>query len=662
MAIAGLSVAKNHYNTNKQFEKNRSQKFLDLSFLASISIFSTIVLVRDAAVRLCQVLVDESLVAHSHFFRHPEHFKLDAEFQAWSPIALSSMLNWLPASFSQLTHCPPIFLYIAAVLLQNLGIVCATYMLSSEISREWSSSRSLSILTAIFVMVWRPQWFNAALMTGLDWMPYSNWSSLPFLLLAFYFALKESWFKTWVCIIIGTLIHPILGGLAAVPISLFTVVTAKKEKKLRTAVNCLLLLLLTVATVLIPITISTAGMEFIADPNRQSILDKNIHATPWANHYPYGIGSFISALSYNFLFSLLAILPCAGKVKNSREQRLLLCTIATTYSATLLHIVSAATGQTSVQNFIASRSTILLLVVAAPYMLWQLLQLLLKGRTVAALAILTFLNYVNPVTLLASTIVALATQFENKNRAKCWAYILYLGSIAITATFLIGLIPAQAYTMQQTVYKPLLGDFYAQLLAQNRMLFFDWRIFTGTLIAFAILRLLNYSGKLSSVRMEWLLCLLLTGTLSFSCIAENRKLGKSEIVTTTPYYKAQLWVRDHTPPGSSFILVNTTNAMSWRGLTERQIVTINPIGQVYKSSRIATEYNARLKSFWEMHGRHLSCAGQDNVDLSTLDWLLFAKTFGGDYIVRRTDWPKLQLPVVYQNKEFMIMKLQTSTP
>lgn len=646
---------------------------LDLIVLLTLSAIATTILVRDVQIRICDVLVDECLVAHCKFFANPNFFDKDIEFQSWSRIALSSLLNWLPAIICKASGAKPEFFYALFVHIQNSLIVCATYLLGRATTRG-PESRPVSLLAAMFMMVWRPQWWNCALMCGLDWMPYSNWFALPFLLLGFYAAIlgKKVWTILLICI--GTLIHPILGMLASLVSSLYFIVSAERAQRLRTALQFLLVSAVTASLIFIPIRFAMAGLEFAKDADRLSVLMKNIHASPWLVHYPYGISSFTAALIYCFTFTLMALMPCAGKERNNQGQKLFLCTAGLAAMATLTHCLAAFIKLAPVQNLIVSRSTILLLASCAPLMMWQFWNIFTSGRIFASLTILVFLFCACPITAVAATLTVLSQRSVEK-KEKIKANILCGTAAALTAVVLLYQAPFASKWIETTILTPVFGQMLPQMVSQSRNFLFDWRLLTLSWLALIFLKFAN-SKKLSEKqtnednepqaelssgktnRLKEFVCFVLVAALSFATFTENRKKAKPDIENTRNYYKAQVWARDNTPTGSSFILVNTTNASSWRGLTGRQLISAQPIGEIYCSTKPVVEHNKKLAAFLAQHPGKLLADKGNLQDYETEDWLKFAAQFGGDFIVRRKDWPALQLPLVYQNEEFVIYKLQ----
>ncbi len=656
-------------------EKAHAWKYgtaLDLTALLAISALCTIILIRDLPIRLCDIISDECLVAHSKFYLNPELFSKDFEFQSWARVALSSMLNWLPALCCQITGMKPETLFAPALLLQNSLIVCATYLFGRKVTEGITDSRLIALVAAAFTMLWHPQWWNSALIYNLDWMPYSNWMALAFLLLSFAFSLEN---RKWVAnflIVIGTLIHPILGGLASALTSFYRIWDAEKEKRTKTIIEAALTTGVTASLIFIPIHFSTAGLEFAPDTDRLSVLAMNIHATPWGNHYPYGISSFIASLIFAALFSAVALLPCPGKTKDNRGQRFIACAAILAFSALAVHGLSAILKIAAVQNLIISRSTILLLAACIPMVIWQVWTILKNGSIIAALTVFTFFFAASPVSLLALTMIVIAQRLRDSSKSVKFSLALQCLATGISVIVLC-YHTALKESVLRVFLEPALGPLLPQMISQNRSIAFDWRLFIIALSTFFIARvLMSNKAPLKTAaptvqdprqrqqhsRLSWSLCLVIVTTLSIATCVENRKRAKPDIDKTRLYYEAQLWVRDNTRADANFILVNPTLTSAWRTFTGRPVVTYREITQVYCSTTQLVEFNKRLKQFKKLHPPLALKDKGEAEDFTTPDWIAFAKEFGADYMVRRKDWPSLQLPLVYQNQEFVIYKLQ----
>lgn len=645
---------------------------LDLLVLMVISTVATLILIRDPALRICDTIGDDFFVAHCNFFLHPEHFDKDIEFQAWARVALSSMLNWLPAIICKFAQIKPAVLYTPLVVLQNSLIVGSTYLLGRTMTAAAKESRIISILAAVFTMLWKPQWWNSALMCSFDWFPYSNWVALPFLLLGFNFAILGKKWTANILIIVGALIHPILACLASLMIGVYRVLASTKQTRTRAIIESGLTTGLTAALAFVPIKLSTAGIEFAQDTDRLKVLAMNIHATPWGNGYPYGISSFTASLIFAALLSLIALLGCPGKEKGNKGQLFFLSVFITTVLTTAAHCLAAVLHIAAIQNLIISRSTMLLLTTCIPLVMWQLWSILINGSIVSALTVLTFLFCANPFTLMAAALSAVS-QWINESKSRFGLSLILQGLGAVIAAIMLCYhTPQFQEPVKHQFLEPLFGIMLPQMISQNRNLVFDWKLFMSALAVLIVVRVLldggiqwrNFvtatkptDGKKNQTGYQSLLCLTLVVSLTVAACIENRKQAKSSIQNIKTYYEVQKWARDNTPPGSSFILVNPTLHPSWRGVTERQTIATSQLLQVYCSMQPLVDYNRKLAKFYSAHPPLILKGSGNEQDMTTENWSLFANEFGGDYLVRRKDWPKLGLPLVFENSEFVIHRL-----
>ncbi|MBK9281086.1 MAG: hypothetical protein IPM93_23250 [Candidatus Obscuribacter sp.] len=213
------------------------------------------------------------------------------------------------------------------------------------------------------------------------------------------------------------------------------------------------------------------------------------------------------------------------------------------------------------------------------------------------------------------------------------------------------------------------------MISQNRNLVFDWRLFGLSFLTFLSVKyLLKFEAifkndkavaqedgkRRSHLILSWCLCLILFTSLSIACCVENRKRAKPDIEKIKKYHEVQLWAREHTRNEASFVLVNPTINSAWRTYTGRPVIAYKEIIQVYCSTMQIVDFNTRLKRFKELHPPVFRKEKGDAEDFNTANWLAFAKEFGADYMVRRKDWPPLELPVEFQNSEFVIYRLKTS--
>ena len=311
--------------------------------------------------------------------------------------------------------------------------------------------------------------------------------------------------------------------------------------------------------------------------------------------------------------------------------------------------------------------------------IWQVWTILKKGSITAALTIFTFLFAASPVSLLAFSMIVIAQRLRDDHKAMKFSIALQGLATGISIMVLCYQTSLKE-TVQRICFEPALGPMLPQMISQNRCIAFDWRLFILTLTTFLCVRFLLSRraqvktpsvGKTPSAaahgqpqlkhqnRLSWALCLVIVASLSIATCVENRKRAKPDIDKTKLYYEAQLWAKDNTKADANFILVNPTLTCAWRTFTGRPVVGYKDITQVYCSTTQLVDFNERLKRFKDKNPPLILKEKGDAEDFSTARWLAFAKEFGGDYIVRRKDWPPLDLPIEFQNSEFVIYSLKT---
>jgi hypothetical protein len=135
----------------------------------------------------------------------------------------------------------------------------------------------------------------------------------------------------------------------------------------------------------------------------------------------------------------------------------------------------------------------------------------------------------------------------------------------------------------------------------------------------------------------------------------------------------QIWARTCTSPDTGFIVAGTSVYGGWRNLAHRPVISPEPIGNTYFYPQSAMTYNERLARFYAEHCRidagtalrrlhPLSCHGLfvtlDEAGLSD-----FARSFGAQYLVRKTHQPPLAFPLAYCNDYYTVYRLTAgSTP
>jgi hypothetical protein len=150
---------------------------------------------------------------------------------------------------------------------------------------------------------------------------------------------------------------------------------------------------------------------------------------------------------------------------------------------------------------------------------------------------------------------------------------------------------------------------------------------------------------------------IIVAAVAYAAIFGAKISGQNEVSGKYGDYKnAQVWARDHTEPGTIFVLLDTIPQLAWRSLSERPVVAPLGVGTAYKTAKVAEDYNARLRSFYAQVGMKEFQASQLKIVKEDF-WHAFANEFGASYMVRPVGWPPLALTEAYRNTSFVIYKL-----
>jgi hypothetical protein len=590
----------------------------DYLILAALASAIVAFRIHDWQTRLAMVSGDDSLAAVALYFARPDEFVNDIYIQAWSPVALSSLINWLPALAYKFAGIHPHFFFVAFTVLQFVLLALAMFYLATVMTE----SRPVAWLTAVFTMVWQPPWWNPALIGGLDWMPYANWFALPFLIYALASVVRNQRRRAYAALLFGALVHPIMGTIGAVIAAAYIVYEALPSRHVARIAEAVLALVLIGGLSAIPLLISNQGVGYI--PGTSDALTSP-HARPWAVEYPFGFSVLLSSAIYLTALTVLAW----------SWNKLFLVTLAMAAAMSAVHFAAVLLAIPELATPIASRSTILFVLVALPLAMARVATAFTVSRPLAVLPIVALLFRASPVTFIPG---ALAIR---------GGLIGGIGGTGIAVVVLAAQTPELAPAVQRTFIDPILGDTAPWTFAMAQRGNFAW-LGVGAAIVSALLAFASNRAAAA---------LVLVAALYGSGLSGAYRSGSEE--TYTPYddYRdAQLWARQHTPPATGFTLTETVPQLSWRGLSERPVVAAIPVGIAYATPTIAAEYNQRLNLFYE----HVGAVGlrrDQIIDLKEPFWQEFSRDFGADYLVRPAAWPALSFPEAYRNGSFVIYRL-----
>jgi hypothetical protein len=585
----------------------------DYALVASVAFAVACLRISDWQTRLAMVSGDDSLAAVAFCFAHPLEFAKDAYIQAWAPIALASMQNWLPALAYKYVGIHPSVFFVGITVGQIVGLALAMFCLA----KIMTDSRSVAWITAMLTILWRPNWWNLALISDLDWMPYANWGALPFLVYAFASVVNGRRVRAYICLLVAAMIHPIMGMLGTIIAVAYIAHEAFPTRNVRRVVEAAMAAVAIGALSGIPILIATSGIAFSPEDQLPKLLG-SYHVRPWGSGYPF------SFFLLNHLVYLLTLIVLAWS-----QNTLYRVSLVVSSAMILVHVASVLVGISPVMTVIASRASILMVLIALPLAVATMWEALRTGPRLAVIPILAFVFQASPVNAVAS---ALAVK---GGRIGAFVGAAFSALVLATHTPLAPLVDRIAR---------MLGDWTFSYLQLGNLF---WGALGAGLIGVLVARLGHRRPGTA----------IIVGAVAYAAISGARISGRNEVSGKYYDYKdAQVWARDHTEPGTLFVLLDTIPELAWRSLSERPAVSPLGVGTAYKTAKVGEDYNARLRSFYAQVGMKEFQESQLKIAKEDF-WHAFANEFGASYMVRPVGWPPLALTEAYRSTSFVIYKL-----
>jgi hypothetical protein len=611
---------------------NRRLAWIDQAGLAVLAGVATTLLIGDFGVRLANTSTDDGLVAIAYFFKYPELFAQDRQLGGWAPVALASMLNWLPAIAFKYAGLPPEVFYWLFTYLQNILLATAMYRLAVATVQ----SREVALISAVFALAFRPHWWNAGLFGDLDWMPYGAWMALPFLVYAGAFAFERRLRITAAMLLVGGLIHPVLGLFASAMVATFWFLSLMLEGRLDRLVAPMAVLGAVSVTFALPVVLARAGLEQAGDSQVLAVVLKNGHAIPWANPgCSYCMPLFVKSLVAVPAVAALALTAAWHGASHPRLRLFLLACVLVALGACLLHVLAYFAGNATVLPLVSTRSTILLLAFAVPPAVslgWRVL------TTAPSPVSRFFACYVMTLPMPAA-LVAGMLGLAGPAKAAGLALLSLLLARAIPGAG--GWIDANVIGrfMDTALVPVLLGPSGTRV-----QIFF---IAVSALLAWR-------AGRRKVERPIGALVIALVAPLIIYLLVSNYQAGRTSTSgEARDYYEVQAWARSSTPAEATFIVWQTSVYEGWRNFTHRARVS-QPGCSFYLCSKASVAEGEKAKEFFAQHG-NAGYAGLDTKGLKA-----FARVYGGDYVVRRKSWPKVDLPIAYENRAYVVHDLRQS--
>lgn len=647
----------------------------------------TAFLIGDQNVRLANTSSDISPVAFTYYLSNPENFATDMVMKTQVPSFLGSMQNWLPFLLFHYFGFPPEMSALFLVYLQNVMLGLAMFHLAMVVS----SRREVAWLSVLFLLAFRPDWWNLAVYGDLNWMPYAGHLAFPFLIYAFSFAIENRTYKTFFFLILGALFHPGLTIYATAMIGAYQLRSLFRQPSLLADFYLkIFLLLAVVALCVIPVKIATLGVEEVPLEKVIPLLMQNGHTIPWANPAcSYCLSGFLRSLLFLPLLFVFSWLAMKKACLNHQASLLWKISLLICVALCLLHPLAVAFQLATLIRLITFRSTILMIVLSLPFMMTYVIDKFLQGGFGVRMLIAYVILMPSTIVILAALLVFVAAEAGVSKTIRfqhvyLWAgRFLTAGTLGILIAVGIPSVPTKQSLITSILSSPLNISTVSYIDNTRYLFLVVTMVFAAYLMPFEkswrdrlSLFQFAFEGSIGSLPFIsdgtstksawhplWIMSPLLL-VLVWSTMTNTYRTGiYSTTGETRAYYEVQRWAHDHTPVGSGFVQTGTSVYDGWRSISQRPVIAPYEIAGYYFYSSDALHYSEELADFfsrycdfteepYRSHGGVSAC-------YTTLDengLVEFAGAFGADYLVKRVADQPLHLPVVYQNDYYLVYK------
>ena len=203
----------------------RNGKLIQFSILLAFLLLNSYLLIGDSEIRLATSTGDESPINYAYYMKFPERFVNDVSMKHKYFTGISALQNWSTALLFTHLNFNPEILSILWVYTQNILLGFAIFKFAKNVTK----SQEIAWLSVVFIMAFRPHWWNLMLHADLDFRATSQHLALPFLIYAASFLLEEKLYPTIICIAAGGLFHPTFSALMIPMAGIYWIFTSSKK-------------------------------------------------------------------------------------------------------------------------------------------------------------------------------------------------------------------------------------------------------------------------------------------------------------------------------------------------------------------------------------------------------------------------------------------------
>jgi hypothetical protein len=554
-------------------------------------------LVGDLNVLQSQISSDDGIVAHALAYVSPGDYEFDARSIAFGYETPMSLMNLIPALVYKLTGMNLNLLTLLVLAFQCMLMNFALLLLfkSQKLqSMNWLIGMSLFLIN-------KPYYINLANAADFEWMPYAAQIATGVVLISLGLYLLGRITSSILLLFLVPLIH-LTYGVWAVLFALVLVVTRILKKQEVKNVR-LLLLWLSFVSLLVIINYHrlVSSSEFtnlfpkrlvVDNWNFRAVLITDFNASSWSSSIA-ACGFIFIGIGFTFFVSRAGI--------QSKFQDFILPSIIVAATGVVVQVIGLLTQSILLIRLFGARFSIVLCSILFLYLIDFAFTNVLKVDKKRMIFFLLLLAFFPGIFSMSCTFL-----YFHFRAIKVYRNPRLFISVAfsIVGIFLMSL---NVFVNLLREYPDLSSFLISTHLIESSPLIF-WNSILAKLLVFVltVYVIVRTSSRILSTQLTIvLIASLLLLTFSNTDLRQNPSaLCLKEV---------QLWIRGNSEPGDVVLADNVTQNGygSWRNLTQRQFLQLEPTGSPYNYFASDASYNKSLREiydgtkFSDMHGELL---------------------------------------------------------
>jgi len=613
-------------------------------------------IVGNLSYNLTNTSTDDGLIAHALAYSNEGAFSGDFRALNFSTEVYASIMNLIPSLSMKFLNIDPLNFYLIFLLIQIVLLPIAVYRLSSVLG----SKKLISIAISLAVLIVRPHYWNLSWTGDLDWMPYATWLALPFFI--FYFAekIRQNFWRSYVALLIGFLIHPSMGCLVLFfDVTLLSLSKSESELNFRQVEKKpLTYSYLACMLFLFGNYVYSSIMSGTLVPNyyKKAILgNTHFNAVITSPSSP----TWRTTVTFWLLFGLLTICVIyllKNRLISKDEVIFLKILYFVLLVLVLLQVVAIKLQQITIMRLLPARFSIVFIVFIFVFVLAKIFSRK-ELKVEEVILILLFLLFPGIIMICILSTYYVINLFPKISRSTLYLFFLGVGLFFLTTEFILrplgfarqilesvrttdGILNSLILPLRSTSpYGNLLTDrFELKQLA--------WLMLATLLLVLLSKRFINVDKRLGAKVVMTLLATLLSIGLINGRYLETAIRHPS---TTQDLYLAQTWAKNNTPTSSLFTGRDWSIYLGWRNLSERGMVSVYDCGSsAYFWSKSDDACNALQK-------QALTWIGTEQELILKESYLT-----GATYLLRKKTQASLSFSIEYENGTYVIYNLRTT--